>query len=76
MVALPKETDFPLDTEFIIKDFDAPLFCGPVDGCCEWFNWHGGKSRPYAVENPKTDNNWPASSFSEWVVLIQAPIEK
>jgi hypothetical protein len=76
MVTLPKETDFPPGTEFIIKEFDIPLVRVPADGCCKWFNWHGGKSRSYAVENLKPDNNWPASSFSEWVVLIQASIEK
>jgi len=71
MVVLPSKEDFPAGTEFVIKEFDVPLARVPAGGHCEWFNWYGGKPRPYPVEDIKAGNNWPASSFEEWVALVR-----
>jgi hypothetical protein len=65
--ALPKQTDFPPGTEFVIKEFDVPLVRSP-DG--HWANWYGGSPRPYSVKNLKVDNNWPAESFGAWLAIV------
>lgn len=64
----PKASDFPPGTQFLIKEFDVPLVCVPGQG---WFNWFGGKPRPYDESFLKVDNNWPASSFEEWVGVVK-----
>lgn len=68
----PNEADFPPGTEFIIKDFDVPLTRVSGGGHSKWLNWYGGIPRPYAVANLKAGNNWPASSFAEWIALVEA----
>lgn len=64
---LPKESDFPLGTEFIIKEFHVPLVRAPYGA---WFNWFGGKPQPYDPNSLRVDNNWPATSFEEWVGIV------
>jgi len=68
---LPKSSDFPPGSEFVIKEFDLPLVRIPDQG---WFNWYGGSPRPYDVSFLKVDNNWPAESFDEWIGVIQASL--
>lgn len=72
---LPRHSDFPPGTTFVILEFDVPLACIPDGGRCAWFNWHGGRPRPYDVTRLKVDNNWPAASFEEWTALIRASME-
>ena len=69
---LPKESDFPPGSEFVIKEFDVPLVQVPGRG---WFNWFGGKPRPYDVTFLRVDNNWRAKSFEEWVGIVAASVE-
>lgn len=64
---LPRESDFPEGTEFIIKEFDVPLVRTPSN---EWFNWYGGRPGPYDVRQLKTGNNWPAESFEQWLRVM------
>ena len=66
---LPKRSDFPPGSEFVIKEFDVPLVRIPSGG---WFNWFGGKSQPYNASFLRVDNNWPATSFEEWVGIVEA----
>ena len=66
---LPKTSDFPPGTEFVIKEFDVPLVRIPGDG---WFNWFGGTPRPYNASSLRVDNNWSAKSFEEWVGIVAA----
>jgi hypothetical protein len=65
---VPTRSDFPADAEFHIKEFDIPLVQIPRQG---WFNWFGGKPRPYDVQGLKPGNNWPAQSFEEWAALVK-----
>lgn len=65
---LPTKSDFPEGTEFIIKEFDVPLVCTPAN---EWFNWYGGRPRPYDVRQLKPGNNWPAESYEAWVRIVE-----
>ena len=71
---LPKRSDFPPGAEFVIKEFDVPLVEIPGKG---WFNWFGGKPQPYDVKYLRVDNNWPATSFEEWVAIVadSMPVE-
>jgi len=69
---LPTISDFPPGTLFVIKEFDVPLVQIPGRG---WFNWFGGKSRPYDVTALRVDNHWPAQSFAEWVALIRQSLK-
>lgn len=69
---LPKASDFPPGTVFIIREFDVPLVQIPGQG---WFNWFGGKPRPYDVTALRVDNNWPADSFDEWLRLIKDSLD-
>lgn len=71
--SLPKSSDFPPGTEFVIKEFDVPLVHIPGRG---WFNWHGGTPRPYAERLLRVDNNWTAESFAEWRDVVAASISK
>jgi hypothetical protein len=68
---LPKRSDFPPATEFVIKEFDVPLARVPAGG---WFNWFGGAPQPYDPSFLRVDNNWPATSFEEWVGIVAASI--
>lgn len=72
----PSITDFPANTEFIIKEFDVPLSRTWVDGQAQWRNWFGGTPTPYDVKWLKVDNNWPARSFDEWVALVADSIQR
>lgn len=65
---LPKSSDFPRGTEFVIKEFDVPLVQIPGQG---WFNWFGGTPRSYDPSSLRVDNNWPAESFEEWVRVVK-----
>ena len=60
---LPLASDFPVGTEFFIKEFTVPLVKIPVQG---WLNWFGGKPRPHDASTLRVDNHWPADSFAEW----------
>jgi hypothetical protein len=77
-ITLPKESDFPKGTEFYIKDWDVPLSKQPDSNgqTVSYFNWYGGKPRPYPVDSLKIDNNWPADSFSQWLKLIEKSTQK
>jgi hypothetical protein len=66
---LPKASDFPPATRFVIKEFDVPLVQVPAEG---WFNWYGGTPRPYDPSALRVDNNWPAESFEEWLAVVAA----
>lgn len=68
---LPKSSDFPPGTEFVIKEFDVPLVRLPGRG---WFNWFGGAPRPYDASSLRVDNNWPAESFEEWLRVVEASL--
>jgi hypothetical protein len=70
--ALPKASDFPRGTTFVIKEFDVPLAWIPGQG---WVNWFGGVPRPYDPSSLKVDNNWPADSFEEWVQIVEASLK-
>lgn len=70
---IPKASDFPPGTEFVIKEFDVPLVLIPGKG---WFNWFGGVPRPYDVAFLRVDNNWAAESFEEWAGIVEASIKK
>jgi len=65
---LPKSSDFPPGTKFVIKEFDVPLAWIPSRG---WFNWFGGASRPYDERFLRVDNNWHADSFEEWIRVVE-----
>lgn len=64
---LPKASDFPPGTAFVIKEFDTPLAQVPGQG---WICWWGGAPRPYDPRSLKVDNNWLADSFEEWVGIV------
>jgi hypothetical protein len=66
---LPTRSDFPPGAEFVIKEFDVPLVQISGEG---WFNWFGGAPRPYDASSLRVDNNWPATSFEEWVGIVAA----
>ncbi|MBW1694048.1 MAG: hypothetical protein JRJ41_07805 [Deltaproteobacteria bacterium] len=68
---LPKLSDFPEGTEFIIKEFDVPLVNIPGKG---WFNWWGSKPREYDVTMLKPGNNWEADSFEHWLRIVEESI--
>ena len=70
--ALPKVSDFPAGTTFVIKEFDVPLAYVPGQG---WVNGFGGAPRPYDPSSLKVDNNWLADSFEEWVGIIEASLK-
>jgi hypothetical protein len=72
---VPKLSDFPPGTRFVIKEFDVPLASIPAGDQCKWVNWYGGIPRPYDAIWLKVDNNWPAESFEEWIALISASIK-
>lgn len=55
----------------MVKEFDVPLARVPGRG---WFNWFGGKPRPYDERALRVDNNWPAESFEEWVGIVEASL--
>ncbi|MBU2709074.1 hypothetical protein KCM76_23970 [Zooshikella marina] len=62
------EMDFQEGTEFYIKEFDTPLAYIPSKG---WVNYFGGSPRPYDPKGLKPGNNWPASSFREWLKIVE-----
>ncbi len=68
---LPRNSDFPLGTEFVIKEFDVPLAHIPGQG---WFNWFGGRPRAYDEGSLRVDNNWPVK-FEEWVDIVKASLK-
>jgi hypothetical protein len=69
---LPKSSDFPPGTEFVIKEFNLPLVWIPNQG---WFNWFGGTPRPYDTRFLRVDNNWAAESFEEWLGVVEASLK-
>jgi hypothetical protein len=71
---LPKESYFPEGTEFLIKEFDVPIARIPDGANCKYQNWFGGQPRPYSFEYLKVGNNWPATSFEEWIALVKASV--
>lgn len=68
---LPKLSDFPEGTEFVIKEFNVPLVHIPGEG---WFNWFRGKPREYDVKGLKPGNNWEADSFEQWLRIVEESI--
>jgi len=72
MWKLPKESNFPKGTTFIIKEWDVPLIYIPQQG---YFNWYGGKATPYDDKWLKIDNNVNADSFEEWLNVLKNSIK-
>ena len=70
---LPKASDFPPGTEFVINEFDVPLASVPGKG---WFNWYGGVPRAYDPSSLKQGNSWDADSFEQWVGIVEASLKK
>ena len=70
---LPKASDFPRGTEFVINEFHVPLASVPGKG---WFNWFGGVPRAYDPSFLKQGNNWDADSFEEWVGIVEASLKR
>jgi hypothetical protein len=70
---LPKASDFPPGTGFVIKEFNVPLTLVPGKG---WFNWFGGVPRAYDPSSLKPGNNWDADSFEQWVGIVEASLKK
>ncbi len=70
---LPKASDFPQGTTFVIKESDVPLAYVPGKG---WFNWFDGSPRPYDVRGLKPGNNLPADSFEEWLEIVEASMKE
>jgi hypothetical protein len=68
---LPKLSDFPEGTEFIIKEFNVPLVNIPGKG---WFNWWGATPSKYDVTMLKPGNNWEADSFEHWLKIVEESI--
>lgn len=66
---LPKASDFPPGTQFVVKEFDVPLVNIPGKG---WFNYYHGGPCPYDESFLKVDNNWPADSFDQWMGVVEA----
>ena len=64
---VPQPSEFPVGTEFVIKEFDVPLVWIPKRG---WFNWFGGRSQAYDANMLKPGNNWLAKSFDEWARVV------
>jgi hypothetical protein len=72
---VPKLSEFPAGTEFIVKEFDVPLARIPGDGGhCIWVNWYGGRPRPFDVTWLKIDNNWSVDSFESWAMRVKASL--
>jgi hypothetical protein len=71
--AIPRASDFPEGTTFIIKEFDVPLAYIPGRG---WVNWFGGVPSPYDPRFLKVDNNRPAESFEEWILVVEESLKK
>jgi hypothetical protein len=70
---LPKASDFPPGTTFVIREFDVPLAWVPHQG---WFNWYGGVPCRYDRVPGYGLTEWPAESFEEWVGIIEASLKK
>jgi len=70
---LPKASDFPPGTEFVINEFDVPLASVPGKG---WSNWFGGVPRAYDPSFLKQGNSWDADSFEEWVRIVEASLKR
>jgi len=70
---LPKESDFPVGTRFLIMEWDVPLSKQTSDDgkTAAYFNWYGGNPSSYSAEHLKIDNNWPADSFSHWLDIVK-----
>ena len=69
---LPKESDFPEGTRFLIKDWDIPLSTGSYKGNKALYtSWYGGIPHPHPSETLKIDNNWPADSYTHWLEIIE-----
>lgn len=71
--SLPKATDFPPGTMFVIKESDVPLVQMPSGA---WFNWFGGNPRPYDVTALRVDNNGQADSFEEWIGIVAESLKE
>jgi hypothetical protein len=69
---LPRPSDFPAGTEFLIKEFNVPLVWIPKQG---WFNWFGGRSQAYDASALKLGNNWRAQSFDEWAQVVMDSLQ-
>ena len=75
---LPKASDFPPGTAFVINEFDVPLVSVPnMDNkTVSWFNWYGGVPRAYDPSSLKQGNSWDADSFEEWVGIVEASLKR
>lgn len=72
---VPKLSEFPAGTEFIVKESHVPLARIPGDGNCIWVSWYGGKARPFDVAWLKIDNNWSVKSFDSWAKVVKASLK-
>ncbi|EKE70215.1 hypothetical protein B3C1_13973 [Gallaecimonas xiamenensis 3-C-1] len=68
---LPKLEDFPLGTEFYIKEFDVPLVRISEGSKCKWLNWFGGTPKEYDATALIVSNNWEAESFEQWLKIVK-----
>lgn len=73
ITTLPKESEFPLGTEFYIVEWDVSLSKEPNSDSktVSYSNWYGGKRRPYPIERLKPGSNWLAESFEHWLKVIR-----
>jgi len=68
---LPKASDFPMGTQFVIKDLHVPLAWIPGQG---WFGWLGGMpSGPFENVELNAGNNWH-TDFDEWVGFVEVSL--
>ncbi len=70
---LPRASDFPPGTKFVISEFDVPLVWVPHEG---WFNWYGGVPSRYERTPGYGLTEWPAESFEEWVGIVEASLKE
>lgn len=73
---IPHESEFPLGTRFVIKEFDVPLVQIPAGDSWVWLNWFGGVPRPYDESRLDPGNNWAAESFAEWAKIVADSISR
>jgi len=74
---LPKASDFPPGTAFVINEFDVPLVSIPDSDnkTVTWFNWYGGVPRVYDPSYLQQGNSWDADSFEEWVGIVKESLD-
>jgi len=74
---LPKASDFPPGTAFVINEFDVPLVSVPNtdNKTVSWFSWYGGKPVAYDPSYLKQGNSWDADSFEKWLEIVEDSLQ-